>query len=96
MEKYPLDNENNASENSESEAILKLRDYFLKNQWEVFTTPNFSINPTPKYATPIRPFNENSYIYVSSEKQLEHIWPEIFKEDILGLKIIIFQELKNF
>lgn len=96
MEKYPSNNENNTSENSESEAILKLRDYYLKNQWEVLTTPNFSINPTPKNATPIRPFNENSYIYVSSEAQLKHLWPEIFKEDILGLEIIIFKELINF
>lgn len=90
MEKYPSQYQNSSSENTESEAILKLRDYFLKNQWEICTTPNLSINPVPKYVTPMRTFNQNSYIYINSEAELKKIWPEILQENILGLTIIIF------
>ena len=88
-------NENNVLEKNpeeiseETKAIKTLREIYLQNQWEIISSPSITIIPSPIYTTPMRSFTPNSYIYISTESELNTHWPEISQQTILG-KIIQF------
>lgn len=83
-----MDKESNSNEIShELNAVINLKSKYLQNQWDIVTSPEILINPTPIYSTPMPIFKPNNFIYLVCEADIKQHWSKIASETILGFKI---------